>query len=69
LPDEWQQAAGESRRQAASQATEIKDAGEGRRTDRRAKPEEDEPTKVGTPEKLAEPGDETEGESQEVSHW
>jgi len=69
LPDEWQQAAGESRRQAASQVTEIKTRAKASDTDRRAKPEEGEPTKVGAPKKLAEPEDETEGESQDVSHW
>jgi len=69
LPDEWQQAEGESRKQAASQAKEIKTQAKAGDTDRRAEPEEGEPTKVGAPEKLAEPGDATEGESQTVSHW
>jgi hypothetical protein len=69
LPDEWQQAVGASRRQAANQATEIKTQAKAGDTGRRAKPEEGEPTKVGASEKLAEPEDETEGESQEVSHW
>jgi len=69
LPHEWQQAAGESRRQAASQVTEIKPRAKASDTDRRAKPEEGEPTKVGAPKKLAEPEDATEGESQKVSRW
>jgi hypothetical protein len=48
---------------------EIKTQAKAGDTDRKAKPEEGEPTKVGAPEKLAEPGDATEGESQIVSHW
>lgn len=69
MPDEWQQADGESRRQAANQATEIKTQAKAGDTDRRAEPEEGEPTKVGAPQKLAEPEDATEGESPKVSRW
>jgi len=49
LPDGRQQARGASQRQAARPGSRDKDAGEGRRTDRRAKPEEDEPAKAGAP--------------------